>query len=190
MVGSVKDLIEELKNLSELMLDLAYSSVMFENKDIAKEVMLLYDRLVELEEHLYLHLFAASRGKDAKKLISIIDIVESSKLVASAAKNMGNLVLEGSGLHPIIKDAIKESDNTIEKLTLDKNSILSNKKIGEMRIRSETGADIVAIRRGNNWNFDPKKDTLLMKDDVLICVGHPTSCHKLRKVASGEVHRL
>src|SRR3989338_6497783 len=103
MTENVKDLIEEVKNLSELMLDLAYSSVLFESKDIAKEVLLLFNNLDSLTERLYLHLFAASRGKFSNRLISVIDIIESSKMVAAAARNMSELVLEGAELHPIVK---------------------------------------------------------------------------------------
>ena len=123
-------------------------------------------------------------------MISVIDLVESSKLVASAAKNMSELVIEGSSLHPIIKDAIRESDESITKADIKKNSILKDKTIGDMRIRSETGADIVAIRRGNKWIFDPTKKTTIEKDDVLICVGPSASCKKLRQAANGEVQKL
>ncbi|MBI3335494.1 MAG: hypothetical protein HY001_03270, partial [Candidatus Portnoybacteria bacterium] len=41
---TVKDLLEEIKNLSELILDLAYSALFFKNKDIAKEVMLSFEK--------------------------------------------------------------------------------------------------------------------------------------------------
>ena len=106
-VQSVKELIEDVKDLSELMLALAYSSVFFESKDIAKEVMILYNDLEDKEEQLYLHLFAASRGKPSERLISVIDIAESSKMVGNAAKNLSEGVLEGRKMHPIIKVAFK-----------------------------------------------------------------------------------
>ena len=35
---SVKELMTEMKNISELIIDLAYSAVLFHNKDIAEEV--------------------------------------------------------------------------------------------------------------------------------------------------------
>lgn len=189
MAENVKELLEELKNLSQLMMDLAYSSVFFRNKEIAKEVMMLYERMEELEERLYLHLFAASRGKIMKKLISIIDIVESSKTVASAAKNLSELVLEGKELHPVIKHALEESDEMISKCIVSRRSQLSNKTIGEVRIRSTTGSDVVAIRRagereGKKWIFDPQKETMIYENDTLICIGPSASCNKLKKMAS------
>jgi len=190
MQENVKDLIEEVKNLSELMLDLAYSSVLFESKDIAKEVKLLHDRLEEMEEKIYLHLFAASRGKLAKKMISVIDIVESAKWVAFAAKNMSNMVLEGSALHPVIKEALRESDESITKAIVTKNSIFCSKTLGELRLRTEMGIDIIAIRRGDKWIFDPKKPTEVKEGDIVIGVGPSYSCDKLRKLAIGKVKKI
>lgn len=190
MRENVKDLIEEVKNLSELMLDLAYSSVFFESKDIAKEVLLLYNNLEELEERLYLHLFAASRGKVATRLIGIIDIAESSKMVANAARNMSELVLEGRELHPIVKEALSESDESITKATITKKSILAGKTLGEVRLRSHIGVNIVAVRRGNKWIFDPQKGTELLENDILIGIGPSGSCRKLVKAAKGETKKL
>ena len=42
-MSSVKDILIEMKNLSELMVDLAYSSVLFQNKEAAEEVLNLED---------------------------------------------------------------------------------------------------------------------------------------------------
>ena len=42
---SVKDILIEMKDMSELMVDLAYSAVLFNNKDAAEEVLTLENRL-------------------------------------------------------------------------------------------------------------------------------------------------
>ena len=189
MTENVKVLIEEVKNLSELMLDLAYSSVFFENKEIAKEVLILYNDLEELEEKLYLHLFAASRGQ-AKKLISVIDLVEASKFVATAARNLSEVILEGGELHPVIKEALKESDESIIKVTLKKNSILIQNTLGKIKLRTQVGVNVVAIKRGKKWLFDPKKSLVMEQDDILIALGPKVGCTQLEKIANSEVRNL
>src|SRR3989344_315747 len=190
MAESVKELIEDIKNLSELMLDLAYSSVFFESKEIAKEVMVLYNELEDLEEKLYLHLFAASRGKIQKKFISVIDVVESSKWVANAAKNMSETVLEGKALHPVIKEALKATDESIVRANVTKKSILRDKTLGDLKLRTEMGIHIIAIRRSNKWIFNPKKGTDILENDVIFGVGPSASCKKLSKLAKGEVKKI
>ena len=190
MTENVKDLIEEVKNLSELMLDLAYSSVLFESKDIAKEVLLLFNNLDALEGRLYMHLFAASRGKFSNRLISVIDIIGSSKMVASAARNMSELVLEGAELHPIVKEALQASEESITREAVSTRSILKNKTLGDVRLRSNTGINIIAIRRGDKWIFYPNKYTTILENDILIGVGSSGSCRLLSKLAKGEIKKL
>src|SRR3972149_8097875 len=155
MAENVKELIEEIKNLSELMLDLAYSAVLFRSKEIAKEVILSYDRFEELAESLYMHLFAAARGKPKSRLISVIDLIETSKAVASAAKNISEPVIEGKELHSIIQDALRESDETIARAEIGANSILKEKTLGDLKLRTNIGTNIIGIRRptphGHRW---------------------------------------
>jgi len=188
--GTVKDLIEEIKNLSELMLDLSYSSVFFENKEIAEEVNMLFERLEILEEHLYMHLFAASRGRAVKKMISVIALVESAKQVASAAKNISDIIIDNHELHPVIKSALKESDESITRVAVSKTSILKNKSIGDLRLRSNTGVDVVAIRRSKRWIFDPRKATTIKSGDVLIGVGPVGACERLKLIAEGKLQEI
>ncbi len=190
MPENVKDLMEEVKDLSELMLDLAYSSVFFESKEIAKEVVLLYSNLEELEEKLYYHLFAASRGRQDRRLISVIDLVEGSKMVASAARNMSEMVLEGAELHPIIKEALKASDESIVRAIVSRTSILVNKTLGDVRLRTNLGMNVIAIKRDNKWIFDPDKTVRMLKDDILIGIGSLDSCRLLSKLAEGEIKKL
>ncbi len=191
MQENVKELLEEIKNLSSLMLDLAYSSVFFSSKDIASEVVELYERTEEIEEKLLIHLFSASRETHlAKKLLSVVEVVESAKRVASAARNMSQLVLDNRELHPIIKEALQESDESITRAMIGQNSILMNQTLGELRLKTETGIHIIAIRRGSKWLFNPRKTTQMMKNDILIGIGPKTSCKKLRKLAEGGAKKL
>ncbi|MBI2971932.1 MAG: potassium channel protein [Candidatus Aenigmarchaeota archaeon] len=190
MQENVKELLEEVKNLSELMLDLAHSSVFFESKEIAKEVLLLYSNLEDMEERLYLHLFAASRGRPAERLISVMGLLESEKMVANAARNMSEMVLEGTALHPIVKEALQGSDESITRVTLKSRSILIDKTIGELKLRTETGINVIAIRRGNKWLFSPGKHTQLLENDILIGTGPNASCIKMEKLAKGGLRKV
>ena len=169
--GNVKDLIQDVKNLSGLMLNLAYSSVFFESKEIAKEVIILYNDIESLEENLYLHLFAASRG-------------------GHQARNMAEMVLEGRELHPVIKDALRESDESIARETVLKKSILVGKTLGDMKLRTETGANVIGIKRAGKWIFNPEETAPIRDEDVLIFVGSKESCKRLHKLARGELKKL
>lgn len=181
---NVKTLLEELKDTSALMLDLAYSSIFFNNKEIAEEVILLYEKIEKLEENLYMHLFSASRGTYSLKLISLIDIIESTKNIANAARNLANLIIEGRELHPVIKEAIEESNEVISRVSVDENSPAINKtlrNLGENLI-----INMIAIRRKKGkeykWIFNPKIDTKILAGDSIVIVGHESACDKFKKL--------
>lgn len=186
MGENVKILMEELKNTSELMLDLAYSSVLFENKEIAEEVISLYKNVENLEEEIYMHLFAASRGRKVERFIGIIDVVSCAKTVATAAKNLSESVIQGKKLYGVIKEALKESEESIIKLVVEEDSYLANKKISETKIRTDTGVNIIAIKRGEKWIFDPNKNTVIFPNDTLIGAGILEGCEKLREMVKSS----
>lgn len=186
MSENVKEILEEMKDLSELMLDLGYSSVFFKSRDIAREVMLLQDRLKELEQSLYVHLFAASRGSQNEKLIGVLEIVESATFVGRAAKNLAEFALKGKGLHPVIREALEQSDETITKAAVGPNSAIADRKLGDSQLGSELALRVVAIRRGGKWFFNPGKNTETKQGDVLIAVGPKLGCAKLRRIAKGS----
>ena len=191
---TVKDLLEEIKNLSGLMLDLAYSAVFFRNKEIANEVLLSFEKFEDLEERLYKQLFAASRGQAEQALISVIDVVESGKNVAMAARNLAEMISEGKTLHPVIHEALEETDETIQRATIVPNSILAHKSLKELQLGAEVGITVIGIRRGEEkegrWIFYPRGSTVFEEGDVVIGVGSNESCSKFFHLATGKLKEL
>lgn len=186
MTSMIKEYVEEMKNISSLMLDLAYSSVFFFSKDIASEVLMLYRRMEEIEEKLFITLLSENHPSK-KKTISILEIMESTKRIAQAAKKVAKLVIENEEVHPIIREALKESDESITRAVVLRNSILENKTIGDLRLRTETGIYVIAIRRGKQWIFKPCKTTKITRNDNLIGIGTKASCRKLFRMAEGGI---
>lgn len=193
---NVKDLLEEVKNLSGLMLDLAYSAVFFKNIEIAEEVILSFDKFKDLEERLYKELFAASRGEKSGSLISVIEIIESAKTVTLAARNMAEMILDGRELHPVIHEALKDSDETIVRAVLSFNSLLTGKTLKYLQLGAEVGIVIVGIRRkygegkDHEWIFYPRGSVEFQEGDVVIGIGSHESCEKLTDLASGKLNSI
>jgi uncharacterized protein with PhoU and TrkA domain len=116
----------------------------------------------------------------------VISLVESAKDVARSALNMAKIIIDDVELHPVVKKALKESDESITRATVMPNSELRDKTIGEMKLRTNTGINVLAIRREKRWIFVPDKDTKLMENDILIAVGPKAACKKLKEL-SGDV---
>ena len=92
--------------------------------------------------------------------------------------------------HPILPKLIKESDEIIRKMKVEASSNAVNKRIGELRIASETGVRILAIRRKNRWIYGPSPDITLKEGDVLICIGTEEGMEELGKFLKGETEVL
>jgi uncharacterized protein with PhoU and TrkA domain len=180
-----------MKDVSQLMLDLAYSALFLRSRRLAREVVSLQRELEKVEDEIFTLLFHVGlRGISREELLSLIDIVDCFKDAAHAATGLANLVLMGKKLHPIIRKAIEESEETVLLCKVSAKSILAGKTLGELQLRTRTGVDVVTIRRGRRWIIDPKKNTLLLAGDVLIGIGTEEPCQLVGRLASGRVKKF
>ncbi|MBQ5397061.1 MAG: potassium channel protein, partial [Candidatus Methanomethylophilus sp.] len=62
MKSKLEAMFLELKDTSEMMVDLAYSSLLYDNVEIAEEVLSLYDRMEELSERIQDEIVQVSRS--------------------------------------------------------------------------------------------------------------------------------
>ncbi len=179
-----------LKNTSELMIDLAYSSLMLNSQALAEEVEALEnhidDQYIEFELLVLASGFTPEESKDFLGLIRLGVITEE---IADAAMEIADVVLKGLEPHPILKLVIEEAEETVTKVTVSENSILVGKKIREAQLQEETGMWVLVIRRGNWW-LRPRPDTIIYAGDILIAAGYSEGEADLETLASGEKEPL
>jgi CPA2 family monovalent cation:H+ antiporter-2 len=72
-----------------------------------------------------------------------------------------------------------------EWIRLPKESALAGKTIGDLRIRSKTGASVVSIIRGDDVLPNPGPEVAFMPDDVVGAVGTPDQRAAFRALAQG-----
>lgn len=72
----------------------------------------------------------------------------------------------------------------LEELQLTEACSAIGRSIGEMAVRKETGASILAVRRGESGDFDtnPSPDTVLHLGDTIIAIGTPAEIFKLEEL--------
>ena len=187
---SIRELLKEMKNICELIVDLAYSAILFNSQEIAEEVRYLEVRMDKLNYQIRIMAMLAARTvEDAEKMAGILQIAQAAEKISNAAGDIVK-ILSYKLTHPILPRLIKESDEIIRKMTVSHESKAIGKKIGELRISSETGVRILAIRRGSKWIYGPKGEVELKEGDILICVGPEEGMEELNKLLKGEVEVL
>lgn len=192
MPKTVKDLLIEVRDTSELIIDLAYSSVLYDAEDIAEEVLELEARFNELlNEIRTIASLSVRRVEEAKKIAAILQIANAGQKISSAAGDTAALVLRGYKLpKDIVNLILSHSEETIIRAAVPENSIVSEKTLKETRFQKLTGMRIIAIKRDLEWIFNVNRDTRLMKGDIIFVRGDPNMVPKFYEVVFGERKEL
>lgn len=187
----IADLIADMKNMSELMVGLSYSAVMFDSKEIAEEVRDLEESMDRMKEELEISVIEAARGITNKsnfdELRGLLHIAISSEIISDAAYEIADVVLRDIQLHPVFLASIKESDEVILKLAA-RNEDIFGKTLKELKIETRTGMFILAIRRVyGKWVYNPGGDAVLKEDDLLIMRGPKEGEEKIKEICGVTV---
>ena len=170
---TVKDIVLEIKDKSELMIDLAYSSLLYDNKTIANEVYDLEDQIDGLYKGLQRHTIEQVQNKklSVDDALTVLRIAEAAEQIADAAQEIADVELRDVDLHPILKMSIRESDVVFTRVKVNNDSVLCNKTLGELKLASETGMMVIAMRHGDKWLYGPNKHTRIDPEDILFARG-------------------
>lgn len=176
----VKELLKEMKNLSTLMVDLAYLSVLYNDIDLALEVYELEKRIDYLELLLTMQASLATRSvRDAEKIVSIHRLATASNKVSDAAADIARIVLSKTGLPPLTVKDLFPKESTVAKIVVPEN--IRKVKIRDLMDSLGIVLNIMAIRRGRRWIIEPEEDSEILEGDVLLIEGTEKAINILRK---------
>jgi uncharacterized protein with PhoU and TrkA domain len=176
----------ELKDTSELMMDLAYSSLLLNSRELAEEVQRLEEYVDQLHTDFeLLALTSDFKKEEASGFLGLIRLGVATEKIADAAAEMAEVVLRGIEPHPVLKLTIREAEETVTQACVTDNSPLVNKTLKEARVHEETGMWVLAIKRGEKC-LRPKPDSKIQVGDILIASGYAEGVDDLKKLASPE----
>lgn len=182
---SIKELLVEMKNISELMIDLAYSAILFDSDEIAEEVKYLEVQMDKLNYHMRIMAMLAARDKeDAEQLAGILQMSEAATSISDAAGDIVKL-LSVKLTSPLLPRLLRESAELIKRMTITASSAAIGHQVTDLHVASETGVRVVALRRGKRWLYTPKEVTL-KEGDVVIGVGPEEGLEQLEDFFKGN----
>jgi len=187
----VRELLLEMKNLSELMIDLAYSAALYNDKDLAEDVLALESRVDTLAYLLNMELMVASRNpKDAEAMVGISKVASSTDKISDAAADIAAIVTRNIGIHPIVGEIFEKVEERLIKVTVKANSTIVKKRIDELDLAAKMGVDIIAIRRDKDWILDPEGKEKISQGDILITRGTSLGIEEFKDLAEGALAKL
>ncbi|QLG63556.1 potassium channel family protein [Halorarum salinum] len=193
-----------MKNMSELAVDLAYGSVLFDSEAVAGEVVELEAEVDALKSRFEAWTLRAAAGvEDPVSLRGLVHLASATEVISDAALEISEGVLRGLDAHPVVAEAVEASDEVIVRLEVAPNAELAGATLGERTVKQETGMRVIAVRRpprgaaagdadegrdgegGNDedgngeWVVSPSADTELVPGDVVLAKGTRAGAERL-----------
>jgi len=185
---SVRDLLVEMKDLSELMIDLAYSAALFNSRPLAEEVIEMEKRVDSLAYLLNMSAMIAVRNaKDAESLVAVAVLAGATDKISDAAGDIAGIVLREIGIHPIVREAFERVEERLTRTEIQKGSVWANKTLRDLKLAPKMGVDIIAIRRGKDIIINPEKDELILEGDIVVARGAPMGIDEFERLAGRTV---
>ncbi len=180
------DSIVLMKNLSELAVDLAYGSVLFDNEELAEEVTNLEIEVDALQSRFEAWtLRAAKEADDPVSLRGLIHLGVATEEISDAALEITEGVLRDIGVHPVVEMAVQESDEIITRTTVREESSLNGTEVESGVPVTGIATSVLAIRRPDEgWLLGPDIDVTLRAGDVIISKGTRSSAAEFAELAS------
>ncbi len=179
------DTIVHMKNLSELAVDLAYSSVLFGSEGLAEEVRNLEVEVDAMESRFEAWtLRAAADAHDPVNLRGLIRLGSATEVISDAAVDISEGVLRDLEVHPVVRMAVEESDEIITRLEVEAGSDLDGVPVTAGVPDVESTMSVIAIRRPDEgWLLVGDSDVELQAGDVLISKGTRTAAEAFESLS-------
>jgi uncharacterized protein with PhoU and TrkA domain len=191
MRRTVKDLLTDAKDESELMLDLAFAAVFFDDEELAREVRRLEERMdATVTELRILCMVAARSPEDAEQLAAVLGMAACVEEIADAAEDIAGVVLRDLGVPGELRDDLRHAEEVVARVRLRPDSTLAGATLRDLALPSETGMWVIAIRHGEDYEYGPGADTILTEGDVLFLQGPEEGIDLVRVRAGGEPYRF
>ena len=180
------DSIVLMKNLSELAVDLAYGSVLFDNEELAEEVNNLEIEVDALQSRFEAWtLRAAAEADDPVSLRGLIHLGVATEEISDAALAITEGVRRDLDVHPVVEMAVQESDEIISRTIVGEGSDLDGTAVADGVPATDISTSVLAVRRPEEgWLVGPDIGTTLRVGDVIITKGTRTSAEEFDALAT------
>ncbi|MBO3802920.1 MAG: potassium channel protein [Candidatus Brockarchaeota archaeon] len=188
---SVRDILTELQTTTTLMIDLAYSAVVFNDKDLAEDVVEMAGKVDELKTRLLMNTAIAVRdADDAETMVGVMQVGAVAYRISGAAADIARTVLLGLVPDPRVLEALAKTKEGLVRTRILPNSVLAGKPLGKLKLETNIGVNVIVVRRGKELLTNPGPEVSLAEGDVLIARGSDVGVSELDKLAKGELKAI
>jgi uncharacterized protein with PhoU and TrkA domain len=185
---SAKDLLTWMKTYSELMIDLAYSALLFSSEQLKEYVLELENTVDRLGYQLLMSLSLSVRDKeDAEMAVGLFRIANSANKISAAAADMASLVEIGYDSHPLFTGMFAYVEERLAMASVKSNSPLVGETVDDVWEKCDLNVDIIAARMDGEWNLNPPGTHVIREGETLFARGSENEIENFEKLASGRI---
>lgn len=182
---NLKAMLADAKDASELMVDLAYAALYFDDSGMAEAVLDLEEDMSNLvHEMRSLAMLAVRHPREVDGMSSVLQVVSGIEQIANAAVDIANIVLRSLGIPRALVVDMAQAAEVSHRLVVAHGSHLANRPLSDMELPVVVGMRVVAIQRGRRWLTDVGGDSVVEPGDVLFMRGEPAGIVRLRELAA------
>ena len=175
----VLDYLIDMRDLTELIVDLAYSSVLLDDKELAKDVIELGKKIDQLRYEIQVKtILSRLPPEEAEGMVAVLNLAEATEQISDSARNIAGIVIKGMKRHPLLKEALTKGETGIYKEEVKEGAAIIGKRVSELNIIEATGMKLIAIKKKDGWQYMPTEAQEIEKGDVLLITG-PSENKKL-----------
>lgn len=182
---NLRSMLAEAKDVSELMVDLAYTSLYFGDVDMAGFVEELKAQLDDLVHDMRsVCILAARSPAEADSMASVLKVISAIERIAGAASEIGQIVSHRLGIpRPLISD-LAGAEEVSHRVRVREGSPMDQHSLAELELPTETGMSVVAVRRGSGqWVRNLDGGEILRAGDVVFLQGLSEGIAEVRRLA-------
>jgi uncharacterized protein with PhoU and TrkA domain len=178
-------MLSEAKDTSELMVDLAYAAVYFNDPGMCEEVAQLEERLNDLvQEMRVVCILAVRRPKEAESMAAVLQVISAIEGVGNAAIDVTRIVTHRLGIPSELIADLSNAEEVSHRVWVREGSHMAHRPLGAMELPVATGMRVMAIRRDRSWITEIDGDVVLLPGDVLFLRGSPAGLVRLHELAA------
>jgi len=184
---NLREMLSDAKDTSELMVDLAYASLFFDDADMADEVEALEAEISELVHQMRTVALVAVRNlREAEAMSSVLQVISSVESIGNRAVDIARIVTRRLGIPRHLIVDLMAAEEVSHRVEVAEESEFANSLLSQFELPVTTGLRVIALRRDRTWIVDPDGDEILTPGDILFLRGSPEGIARLRELAGAH----
>ena len=137
---TVKELLVELKDASELMVDLAYAAVFFNEEKLAREVDRLEERMSgHLRRLRIMAMLAARSPEDAEGMAGVLWIADAIERIGDAASDIARVVAARLGIPDALRHDLRHADEMTARVKIRSDAPAAGRTLRDLSLPDGDG---------------------------------------------------